>query len=191
MELLYSEIIKKQRQARAWSQEHLAQVAGVSPRTIQRIENGQPASFDTLNAIASAFDIDVKDFTKRPTASKSSVSTSLLLRIRSGSDLFKIIGGSHAFQFDHTTLESETETDTGEQLQDLHDWGELWNEIEPGQKVRTAQEFNDRIADLEESGLWVFAMRVPRPYEFSSKKVTLEVAMVNIVRSKLSDHTNL
>lgn len=51
--------IRRWREERYWSQEHLAQLAGVSLRTLQRIENGRPASSETLKALANAFNVDV------------------------------------------------------------------------------------------------------------------------------------
>lgn len=48
--------IKELRLAKAWSQEQLAELSSLSVRTIQRIENGEQASLETLAAIASAFD---------------------------------------------------------------------------------------------------------------------------------------
>ncbi len=53
--------IKELRLAKAWSQEQLAQLASVSVRTVQRIENGEQASLETLAAIASAFELGVTD----------------------------------------------------------------------------------------------------------------------------------
>ena len=50
--------IKRWREERHWSQEHLAELAGVGLRTLQRIENGQQASAETLKALASAFQVD-------------------------------------------------------------------------------------------------------------------------------------
>lgn len=51
--------IRRWREERHWSQEHLADVAGVGLRTLQRIERGQAASSETLKALASAFNVDV------------------------------------------------------------------------------------------------------------------------------------
>ncbi|TKI07192.1 helix-turn-helix domain-containing protein [Martelella alba] len=53
--------IKALRLSRAWSQEHLAELSSLSIRTIQRIENGEQASLETLAAIAAAFDMGVTD----------------------------------------------------------------------------------------------------------------------------------
>ncbi|PPJ44205.1 XRE family transcriptional regulator [Pseudoxanthomonas sp. KAs_5_3] len=55
--------IRTLREQRAWSQEHLATVAGLSTRTLQRIESGAGASHDTCLALASALDVAVSDLT--------------------------------------------------------------------------------------------------------------------------------
>ncbi|MEO1028761.1 MAG: helix-turn-helix transcriptional regulator [Pseudomonadota bacterium] len=51
--------IKRWREERHWSQEHLADLAGIGLRTIQRIENGENASQDSVMALAAAFNVDV------------------------------------------------------------------------------------------------------------------------------------
>ena len=66
-----SKLIVQYRHQRAWSQQHLSMVAGVSLRTIQRIENEGNASFDTLKAIASAFDTEVNKITQKPSRIKA------------------------------------------------------------------------------------------------------------------------
>lgn len=45
------------RQDRGWSQEHLSEAAGLSLRTIQRVEKGTRFSDATARALAAAFDI--------------------------------------------------------------------------------------------------------------------------------------
>ena len=52
-------LIQKLRLQRGWSQEQLAEVSGVSARTIQRLERGQPGSLETLKALAVVFEIDL------------------------------------------------------------------------------------------------------------------------------------
>ena len=52
-------LIQKLRLQRGWSQEQLADVSGLSARTIQRIEGGQSASLETLKALAAAFAVDI------------------------------------------------------------------------------------------------------------------------------------
>lgn len=51
-------LIQKLRLQRGWSQEQLAELSGLSVRTIQRIENGSPASAESLKSLASVFEIE-------------------------------------------------------------------------------------------------------------------------------------
>lgn len=58
-------LIQKLRLQRGWSQEELAEVSGLSVRTIQRLERGQPGSLESMKALASVFEIDL-DRLKEP-----------------------------------------------------------------------------------------------------------------------------
>lgn len=51
--------IKSERENRGWSQGHLASVAALSLRTIQRIEKTGSASFESVTALASVFSVEV------------------------------------------------------------------------------------------------------------------------------------
>ncbi len=50
--------VKELRQERDWSQEKLADLSGLSLRTVQRIEASNKAGYGSLRALALAFDID-------------------------------------------------------------------------------------------------------------------------------------
>ena len=50
--------IQKIRLQHGWSQQQLAELSGLSVRTIQRIENGQTPSMESLKSLASVFEID-------------------------------------------------------------------------------------------------------------------------------------
>jgi len=52
-------LIRKLRIDRGWSQETLAEVSGLSVRTVQRLERGGNASLETLTALAAVFEVDV------------------------------------------------------------------------------------------------------------------------------------
>ena len=53
--------VKKFRLQKCWSQEQLAEMTGLSVRTIQRLEKGQAASMESLKSLASVFEIDAND----------------------------------------------------------------------------------------------------------------------------------
>ncbi len=52
-------IVRKLRLKRGWSQSQLAEMAGVTTRTIQRIEQGHRPSMETCKALASVFEVDL------------------------------------------------------------------------------------------------------------------------------------
>ena len=54
-------LIQKLRLQRGWSQEQLAHPSGLSVRTIQRIENGQTPSMESLKSLASVFEMDFSE----------------------------------------------------------------------------------------------------------------------------------
>ena len=51
-------LIQKLRLQRGWSQEQLAELSGLSVRTIQRLERGQAASVESLKSLGAVFEID-------------------------------------------------------------------------------------------------------------------------------------
>lgn len=57
--------IKYFRELRKWSQEQLSAISGLTTRTIQRVEKGEPSSTDTRRALARAFGLeDIDSFNK-------------------------------------------------------------------------------------------------------------------------------
>ena len=55
-------LIRKLRLQRGWSQEQLAELTGLSVRTIQRVERGYLPSLETRNALAAVFEIELSNF---------------------------------------------------------------------------------------------------------------------------------
>lgn len=54
-------IIRKYRLQSGWSQDQLAEIAGLSVRTVQRIERGQTPGLESLKSLAAAFDISLDE----------------------------------------------------------------------------------------------------------------------------------
>ena len=59
-------VVRAYREIRQWSQEQLAEIAGLSTRTVQRVENSKPSDLDTRRAIARAFGFDDVDLFNKP-----------------------------------------------------------------------------------------------------------------------------
>ncbi len=66
--------IQKLRLKHGWSQQQLADASGLSVRTIQRIEAGQPASTETLKSIAAVFEIDFSTLSAEETVTTTAAS---------------------------------------------------------------------------------------------------------------------
>jgi len=77
-------LVQKLRVRRGWSQEQLAELTGLSVRTIQRIERGQTPSVESLKAIASVFEVDFTDLREQqmetPATQRVSADEALALR---------------------------------------------------------------------------------------------------------------
>jgi transcriptional regulator with XRE-family HTH domain len=61
--LKLAEKVKALRLEKSWSQAQLSEIASLSIRTIQRVELNGRCSQETMLALASAFDVDVDEFT--------------------------------------------------------------------------------------------------------------------------------
>ena len=70
-------LIQKLRLQRGWSQEQLADLSGLSVRTIQRLERGQTASVESLKALGAAFEIDFSDLKEPDMSTVTSQSQSV------------------------------------------------------------------------------------------------------------------
>ncbi|SHI15984.1 helix-turn-helix domain-containing protein [Ferrimonas marina] len=57
-------VLKQLRLGRYLSQEQLAQISGLSVRTIQRIESGHKASTESLRCLAAALEVEVETLTQ-------------------------------------------------------------------------------------------------------------------------------
>jgi len=60
-------IIKQLRDRRGWTQEQLAECCGLNVRTIQRVESGNKASLETLQSLASVFEVNISTLTEEIT----------------------------------------------------------------------------------------------------------------------------
>ncbi|MFT6503180.1 MAG: transcriptional regulator with XRE-family HTH domain [Crocinitomicaceae bacterium] len=56
---------KKMRLECHWSQDQLAEISGLSIRTIQRIENGENTGLESLKYLTAVFETNIADFDKK------------------------------------------------------------------------------------------------------------------------------
>lgn len=93
-------LVRSFREMRQWSQEQLADISGLSGRTVQRTENGEPSSVDTRRALARAFGADDIDMFNKPYLIPTEA---------------EMAAAKEQFEKEHVTLQVERVT-TGKQL---------------------------------------------------------------------------
>jgi transcriptional regulator with XRE-family HTH domain len=76
----YGKRIKEERQKRGWTQEHLAEVAGIAPRTIARTEKDEVQGFDSLMAIGAALGMELRELVQTFRIAEAKPLRSLVIR---------------------------------------------------------------------------------------------------------------
>lgn len=179
------DLLKKLRNEKAWSQDQLAEISGVSLRTIQRIEKSGNASLESKKAIAAAFEIKASELDENENSSAISdeEAENFYFRVEDGTKLTEVVGGAYAYRMNHDNPKTEEEAELlAVAIQSIQDWGEIWSDIESGDRVKAAFDLTQLINELEENGFWVFALRTTEEYP-GIKGDKWPVANVFVMRS--------
>lgn len=65
------EVLRRERELRAWTQSHLAEIANLSMRTVQRIERTGDVSMESASALAAALNVDLAILLSSPAVPES------------------------------------------------------------------------------------------------------------------------
>ncbi|QVW24130.1 helix-turn-helix domain-containing protein [Pseudomonas hormoni] len=160
-------LIKAWREIRQWSQETLAELSGLSVRTIQRTERGKPSSLDTRRALAGAFEFEDIDLLNKPLliptdeqlaeAKVKFDEAHVTLQanpIGSGRIFAKLVQDCHmdltepAFELDSEA--SEVFAAMVDYLREYRDCAEHYSEVE---KLMVHREFEDYLSQLHVLGV--------------------------------------
>lgn len=79
-EIRYGGRIKEARLLRGWTQEHLAEVADITPRTVARVEKDEVRGKESLMAIAAAFEVELSTLAVRVRIAEARPLRALLIR---------------------------------------------------------------------------------------------------------------
>lgn len=167
--------IRELRTQRGWTQEQLSEVAGISLKSVQRCEKGDPAALSTLQGLGSAFDLTVEallapmekaqpkpkgpEKNQEPSrALEDGIRVHKLTRFRSGKSLLQAVGGAGTFHFDHVDPTTEEEVALLAEISgNLHDTLDCWSDCPPHLRVEMAFEMTKLLDRLAEKGFGVFA----------------------------------
>jgi len=66
--------------------------------------------------------------------------------------------------------------------QNFHDWGEIWSDLNPSDKVNATFTLSSIISDLELHGFWVFGLRTEEEYPAGAGDDKWPIANVRVLR---------
>ncbi|MFV8258254.1 helix-turn-helix domain-containing protein [Bdellovibrio bacteriovorus] len=183
-----AKLVKRQRAERAWPQRQLAEAAKVNLRTIQRLERDGSASFETLLAVAGAFDIDVKDLTPSSNVRKKAKpqkKVHLLPRLTSGKDLASIISGADLFQVERDEADDKRAQDAMISILELLK-GDIvrWHDSDLAGKLKIEFEISEEIKGLEKFGFYLFGVNRNIPRAGAKTKERLSMCTIYMSHSR-------
>jgi transcriptional regulator with XRE-family HTH domain len=160
------------REIKHWTQQHLADTAGILLRTVQRIEKGDGASIETLGALANAFDVSI-DFLHTDLAAVARQAQENYEELKRTRDLvpvtpvtcsahLEIIGGSDASVM-HCASEADVVQDAFASLKsNIADMLDIWNDVDPSSHRKWVKSAYEQVEALNELGLVVCVGKAKR-----------------------------
>lgn len=179
-----AERLKRLRQQMQWSQAVLAQVAGISEKSVSRAERGEKVETETWLALAHALGVKVDDLTSKP----EETSNVEIVVIPDGDAFFGAFSRFDAYtvQADDTTDEASART-----IRELLGWLEtatlIWDDMSPDSRYDAARDVTDLIDELHFRGWGVACIRTVGPETFG----TLTVPECVVGRLRISDMKQL
>jgi transcriptional regulator with XRE-family HTH domain len=162
-------IIREERKRRNYTQEHLAQIAGIDVRTIQRAERDGSCGPESLMALAEALDRDARDIIteaeerERKEQTRPKPPKDLIVRLDeaiNGHELFSTIKGSHASLQDFDpSIESRHLEQIGFVFDYLRDVGDIQDDVSPSHLIQFAEEVGASLETLRSEEILCFTGR--------------------------------
>lgn len=163
--LYIAERVKFIRKMHRLTQENLAEAAGLSTRTIEKVESGRHRPDEqTLRSIARATKLDVRYFEKPTPQQEERRMADLLLAqrktvfapinpVRTASDFLSTFEHREAFRIDTSAVTDEEALDLAAAMADwIRDCGDIWEDCYLSQRVDFAREFVKLIQQIEQMG---------------------------------------
>lgn len=180
--------VKTIRELKHWTQQHLADTAGILLRTVQRIERGDGASLETLGALANAFGVTIRFLNEDIDAllTKCQEAQEAMLRAHDLVDVAPVtcaahleaVGGSQAY-FTHCVDEFDAVGDAFSALAStLRDMGEIWNESDPMHRRGWVKDAYQMVEELNRCGIIVSLGKADRMVRAGSQRIRLRTLIL-------------
>lgn len=168
------DLVRQLRLERGWTQEHLATVAETSVKTIQRVESSGICSLETRSALSAVFQVEAKqlDGEEKIEQAKAQSDSGIIYyhRLLTGNSIVDVFNGAYWYRFTNEDARTPDEVDTiAAAVQSIHDWAEIWGDIEPGSKIKATFELGELLKDLESHGLWLFGLRTKTMFKLAQR----------------------
>lgn len=168
--------IKELRELKLWTQEQLAEIAGISERTVRRFESTGNVQNATLLSIMEALGTNLEKLNKMDSSTDKSIeNASLLHRIENGRELVKIVCSSDQLAYDYYDCNNEELIHLAQNfLSNVVDILDIWSDLEIGEKFGIENDLTKEIKLMDENGLWIFGG------QFVKKDQNLTTASIDI-----------
>ncbi|WP_431810642.1 helix-turn-helix domain-containing protein [Lysinibacillus capsici] len=155
--------IQALRNSKLWTQEQLAEMAGVSERTISRLENGEKIGkfslqkiMDTLNTTLEVLE-EMTVENEQPTIP---IEVNISYRINNARELMRLIPDTHMYGYDYHDCITEEQVEIAQNfLTSVGDAIDIWSMLELAERFNLENLLGELMTDLEKLDLWVFGSR--------------------------------
>lgn len=158
--------LKFMRKMFRWTQENLANAAGLTTRTIEKVESGRHRPDEqTLRSIARAFNIDGIEIFEKPTPEAQARQRAEIERasrkmvmvpsrvIRTAADFLAAFGPIEYFRTDTSLVEEDQVLDLVASMADqIRDFMDMWTEVYETDRLSYARSFAEQCNKLEKLG---------------------------------------
>lgn len=178
------ETVKQLRLARGWSQEQLAALCDRNVRTIQRVEKNGTCDLETRGALAAVFEVDIAQLSGdrkiEQTKAPGGHERLYYVRLTEGSQIVATFDGAFGYRFTNEEPRSKDDAEAiSAAVSRIHEYAEIWAEIEPGQRVTIAHGFADLLKELEKKGIWVFGLLTRQQLAINDAAEPMNVRIAN------------
>jgi transcriptional regulator with XRE-family HTH domain len=181
--------VRQLRESRHWTQQHLADIAGIVLRTVQRVEKGEGASVETLYALSNAFDvsIDVLQTDVEPLVEKLMEQRESFLKTHDLVTVAPVTCSAHLEAIGHadgSVMECFSDEDGvrdafAELQSNMNDMLDVWDDVDALQRREWAKNAFQQVHELNRLGLVVHAGKAKRAVRTGSgTSLRMEVVYV-------------
>ena len=158
--------VKFMRKMFRWTQENLANAAGLTTRTIEKVESGRHRPDEqTLRSIARAFNLKGIEIFKKPTPEEQARQRAEIERasrkmvmvhsrvIRTAADFLAAFGQVEFFRTDTSMVEDDKVLDLVASMADqIRDFMDIWTDVYETERLSYARSFAEQCSELEKLG---------------------------------------